>query len=501
MCDQTAALIVPGLAILEQQRVLMVNATARAAGIKPGMRKATAQSLLGDLILKERSEKLENSRLQALAYWAAQFTPNLLIEPQAGLLLEVEASLLLFKGLDHVLTRLRQQLTHLGHQARLACAPTARGAWWLARQKDLTVVQDHKALHAALDLLPVKLLDLQTDDHELLQGLGIRRLGEFRALPRQGLARRVGPALIDRIDQAYGSAPDPRDWLSLPDQFTAYLELLWRADTADMLQAVTKPLITQACGWLTGRQGACTEFLFELQHDAPQAVSTLRVRAASPHRDLTRWTDLTRQALERLQLSDAVYGVRLKIEQITAQAPIPECLWPTPQSEAKALEQWLERLQIRLGPEQVRRMHLIEDHRPEYASRTSGVDKLAQIQGPAQSANNGPSGSDAYTSSAQIESSLSAHPDFGSRPQYRLPRPLWLLEAPIRLHERHHQPCCPNPLRLLAGPERIESGWWDQHLARRDYFVAENEDRCLLWIFRVPATEADSGWFLHGLYG
>jgi hypothetical protein len=39
-------------------------------------------------------------------------------------------------------------------------------------------------------------------------------------------------------------------------------------------------------------------------------------------------------------------------------------------------------------------------------------------------------------------------------------------------------------LTLVAGPERIESGWWDGADARRDYFVAIDGKACWLWIFR-----------------
>ena len=40
------------------------------------------------------------------------------------------------------------------------------------------------------------------------------------------------------------------------------------------------------------------------------------------------------------------------------------------------------------------------------------------------------------------------------------------------------------PLILLAGPERIESGWWDGHPVVRDYFVAGNAAQAVLWIYR-----------------
>ena len=54
-----------------------------------------------------------------------------------------------------------------------------------------------------------------------------------------------------------------------------------------------------------------------------------------------------------------------------------------------------------------------------------------------------------------------------------LTRPVWLWPEPQPLHERAAGPLLDGrPLQLLAGPERIESGWWDDELAARDYFIA-----------------------------
>jgi protein ImuB len=73
------------------------------------------------------------------------------------------------------------------------------------------------------------------------------------------------------------------------------------------------------------------------------------------------------------------------------------------------------------------------------------------------------------------------------------------------------------PLRLLSGPERIESGWWDGEAVARDYFIAGDEEGALLWVYRqrLQATAAAEGisqgspgtaqppahWFLHGWFG
>ena len=78
---------------------------------------------------------------------------------------------------------------------------------------------------------------------------------------------------------------------------------------------------------------------------------------------------------------------------------------------------------------------------------------------------------------------------------------------PEPIAERDGRPWRRGTLRLLAGPERIESGWWQEGEtsgggtgdARRDYFVALTADARWAWIFRE--LRAPGGWFLHGWFG
>jgi protein ImuB len=69
-------------------------------------------------------------------------------------------------------------------------------------------------------------------------------------------------------------------------------------------------------------------------------------------------------------------------------------------------------------------------------------------------------------------------------------RPFWLLPKPRALRDQL--------TRILAGPERIETGWWDAHDERRDYYVVETRLGRRAWAF-VPA-ESDADWQLHGWF-
>jgi protein ImuB len=71
-------------------------------------------------------------------------------------------------------------------------------------------------------------------------------------------------------------------------------------------------------------------------------------------------------------------------------------------------------------------------------------------------------------------------------------RPLCLWPKPVALEARRES------LELCSGPERIESGWWDEHDVSRDYYTAKNDSGQRLWVFRDHRTRS---WFVHGLFG
>jgi protein ImuB len=93
-----------------------------------------------------------------------------------------------------------------------------------------------------------------------------------------------------------------------------------------------------------------------------------------------------------------------------------------------------------------------------------------------------------------------------------LHRPVWLLPDSLPLAERDALPLLDGqPLQLLAGPERIEAGWWDGATAARDYFIALAADGSLVWVWRsrLPAAAALDGegnegrqaqWMLQGRF-
>ena len=72
-----------------------------------------------------------------------------------------------------------------------------------------------------------------------------------------------------------------------------------------------------------------------------------------------------------------------------------------------------------------------------------------------------------------------------------LQRPGWLLPRAIPLRDVR--------VEILAGPERIEAGWWDGADVRRDYYVVRTSLAQTAWVFR-PAGDLAGPWMLHGWF-
>jgi len=166
----------------------------------------------------------------------------------------------------------------------------------------------------------------------------------------------------------------------------------------------------------------------------------------------------------------------LRCDALAPSSPPTAELFATRGGEREGLTRLIERLQARLGADGVQRLVLLADHRPERAMAWRSAEAAAARP-------------------ATLVPAQAAAPT----------RPLWLLTEPQPLPEQASRPWLDGaPLQLLAGPERIESGWWDGALAARDYFIARAGDGALVWIFRarlpLAATAEGSGWFLQGRF-
>jgi protein ImuB len=480
------------LALLEGAQVAAVDPVAAALGLGPGLKRATALALAPHTVFGAADPARDERARLAVAYAALQFTPMVALQDTHTVLLEVASTRRAFGGLERLVERLAAAVRPLPHAFRLATAPTALGAALLAQEAtagraDPVVgvhTADLDALRRRLDAVPVERLGAGGAHGEALQGMGLRTLADLRALPRAGLARRFGEELLSGLDRARGDAPDPREPVRLPPVFESRLELFARADSAAQVLHAAAVLLQRLIAWAGALQARVARFTLEMRHErrhradaATPAGTRLVVALAEASNDAAHLQLLLRERLARVELPAPTLELRLHCRDVVRQpAPNGE-LFPTRASEHEGLLRLLERLQARLGAARVSRLQRVADHRPERATAcTSAL---------------GPGGG--------------AAPAVPPAPH--LTRPVWLLPEPQALPEQRLQPLLDgHALQLLAGPERIETGWWDGELVARDYFVALAHDGSLVWIYRrrLPQAADDAtppqAWFLHGRF-
>ncbi|HTS55241.1 MAG TPA: DNA polymerase Y family protein [Burkholderiales bacterium] len=440
--------------------VLSCNAQARRYGIAPGMTVSAAIALAPELVERARDPASEMKALEGAAAWAGQFTSMVSLAQPDTLLLEIEGSLRLFGGLRPLLLHLGRDLADLGYTAAIAAAPTPTAARLLARAAIGSIITDIAGLQAALAGLPLSLLDQPEDVIRMLALMGVHTIGECLALPRDGLARRFGQALLDELDRALGRLPDPRAPWAAPSRYRAKLALPAPVqETAPLLFAANR-LIQELAGYLRTKQAGVTRLKLVLRH-ADRRPTSVTLGFSVPSRDPHRILTLLRERLSSVTLPDRVEAIALESAETRPLGSRNLSLFP--EDRLPEEERWLiiEHLRARLGSESVYSITSHPDHRPELAWRC-------------------------------------CEPGASTGSDERAKRPLWLMEPPQRLRSEGELPVLGTTLTLLAGPERIESGWWDGKDVLRDYFVACDAAGGAFWVFRERNSE--KAWFLQGMF-
>jgi len=421
----------------------------------------------------------------AWGWRALQFTPRV-AQVDEALLLEASATLRLWGGRKGLLRRLLQA------PEPLAPAPWAQGRTALAALAMLRLQLRGQAAPARIPQeFPLDTLSAAREHVATLERIGCRHWGELRALPRGGVARRFGAALLDALDCAYGERPERFGWLQLPEEFDLKLELAALATTAPELMWSAQRLLTQLQVWLQARHRGVLALELEWTLDLRRlngvrlpSHESIVVRTAQPVQDIAHLRRLVGEHLSRATLSAPANHLRLRTLETLAWSAGSQSLLPEDEVKGERLHQLVERLSVRLGEGSVLMAQRQADHRPERMQRWQAARE-----------------------------SMGAQPAVSRREK----RPLhcdalyqpWLLREPLRLEVRAEKPHYHGPLRLLEGPHRLETGWWDaqpEAARARDYFIARSDEAGLLWVYRERLAPRHAGemapvrWFLQGIY-
>ena len=373
-----------------------------------------------------------------------------------------------------------------GFQVRVAFAPTIGAAWALTHHRSPTL---DGSVDEMLAPLPVTALRLPPKIIETLHELGLRRIGQLQALPRETLPSRFGEGLLQRLDQAFGDAPE----LLIPERPLEPVATVWVTDEPltdrESLKFVSSQLLDELLGRLKPRREGVRQLFCQIKGTAARPVEFV-VNLVSPCDVARHLLELLSLQIDRADLPEGISFMRLEATSIASLATRQRALFgfETDGDTHHEVSSLLDRLSNRLGATAVVRAVPVPDAQPELAvTHEPCVAEGRELRGEGRDKKFFPL-------------PLSPQPSAQCRP-LRLFAPPQRIEAtaagpegaPMRFRWDHRD----HRVIRSWGPERIETGWWREQSICRDYFRVETQTGQHFWLFRCFDQAA---WFLHGAF-
>jgi protein ImuB len=465
-----------------------VNQAAASAGLAPGMPLADALSFLPGLATAAAEPAEDAAALRRLAEWCSRYSPWTAPDGMDGVRIEITGSAHLWGGEMALAADLAIRLNRWHIAGRITIADTLGAAWATARfaEGNSPIILPPGDCRAALAPLPVEALRLDPATIQGLRRVGLKRVGDLAAMPRDALTRRFGEMVTRQLDQARSDLPEPLSPLGeapIRRVRLSFAEPI--ADPADLLRA-TERLVEDLVPRLA-REGIGARRLDLGFHRVDGRVERIRLGTARPSRDPRHLAALFK---ERLDTVDPDLGIEDMILAVFAVEPLsPEQIGLAgyaPTNEASSIAPLLDRLGNRLGLAAISRL----------APRESYIPERASVRVPVGNSH----------SYAPVAPALDKPP----RPirLFEPPEPVeafWLLPDDPPFHfawrRRRHR------VTRADGPERIADEWWRPEgscaaNAIRDYYRVEDEEGRRFWLFRAGfhGTDRSPRWFVHGVF-
>ncbi|MES2883221.1 MAG: DNA polymerase Y family protein [Pseudomonadota bacterium] len=446
----------------------LITAVLGGAGqlLAAGTSLADARARLPDLLTLPRKPEAEHEALQALAHLLYRFGSPVVAEtigpvepyavPRWCVSVEIGASISLFGGIEPLREQLLRTLLDQDSIARHGVAPSRSAAGLFAFAGDTTPCLASSDLRQRLSELPLSTLPLPAKLLQALQAIGLQQLGALFALPRSTLVQRFGRPLSDELDRLLAQRAEPFTAIEPPPVFASRYELHGEIENVETLLFPLKRMTQRFAAYLAARAVTCAQCLLELRHDEG-AATRIPLQLLSPSRDAVRWFEVLRERLYRKPPDRPVRELYLRADDFLPLTGSQAALFETHRL-SRERQAMLEKLIARYGVGGLWQPTIAADHRPEQAWRAG---PLATENSPSK-------------------------PSTTALPANRARRPLWLLPQPKPIAR-------PTPDDL---PERIETGWWDEAPARRDYHRVRLGSRSA-WVYRDLDSDR---WHLHGLW-
>ena len=272
---------------------------------------------------------IERGELQIVER-CSQFSPLVGFDPadRHSVFLDITGLAHLFGSETAMAETIVRDLAALGYTVHAAVADTIGAAWAAVHYcegeianckfeiSNFTFPIFNLQSSAFLHSLPIEALRLPAEIVRVLHELGLVRIGQLEALPREEFLSRFGPVLLQRMDQAFGRLDEPVPACALQPKFEAGWSAEHPTARHETIAAAVEWLIARVAAMLArcGRGALRLDCRLFLENNNQRSTINnlpLSVGLFQPTADAKRLFDLVQLQLERLRIGSPVTAIEV----------------------------------------------------------------------------------------------------------------------------------------------------------------------------------------------
>ncbi len=465
--------------------ILWSNERARASRVLPGLRFAAALSLEPNLHAAEVPATEIARAIDALTEGLRFYTPD--VEPSAS---EPGVFWLSASGLSLLYPSLRKWAAWVGDEVARAhlraCVVVGFsrfGTYALARSDPrarVDVIDTEPEERARAAAVALDRIGIEPAVRDTLAKLGVLTLGEFLALPANGIRTRFGDDTHRLHRIASGELATPLAPRPPREPIVSVVHLDYPEGDLERLMAVIDRSIQSLARSLDERGEVLRAISIQLEFD-DRSKTAERLEPASPTLDLAQIVELVRlrlasvlsaraQASASSRLSPCgVTDLRVELDGVAASHTQPDFFERKPRRDFAAAARAIARVRAELGATAVVKAVLREAHLPEARFDWEPVTSLNDAAPRA-------------VRQPPLVRRIFARPFPFSSGRHR--------DAEAELLKHIDE----GTVRETVGPYIVAGGWWAREVQREYYFVRTSNGRAL-WMFY---DRKRLGWFIQG---
>lgn len=434
--------------------IVQLNELAKQSGIKKHMGLASSIALSDRLEVTSYAQELESQELTTIATELYSLVSDIFLDLPKGIYLNLQSQLKLYGTLEQALVLIKDKLSQYELSYHFANSYSPFSAKVLAKASLDRQVTDKSSVLTLLSALQIQSLELDKKAEQNLVSTGVKQIKHLLSIPLKELAIRFDLSVTNTIGYIKGELKQKLVPFHPESQFYVQHELNFEISNSCALERPISKLLEKLERFLiqSNQTTQSLEFCFT---DNTQQTLTMTVDSAIYQTRANKWQELLNLKLEQLKLNAPIREVALTVSRLHPDKFNTPDMLSNKEGNMEKVE-LVSILQAKLGKGSVSILKYEPEHLPERSTQL--INRVEETK-------------------QRPLSNLSTY----------VLRPALLLQTPVRLKEQ---------VKLVGLPERLQTNWWNDYCATRDYFIAQNSQRQWYWVFREPNQQ----WYVHGYF-